>query len=253
MSDSTKTGPAFLDMLARRHGFSNEAAWEAYQALRAGKGRQAQFSHPELGGMGQWAGDGMVMIGDMFNGALKIRVDALLGDLSARMRDMPAEDQPEAALPERSGRSWWPEGLGTPATSGAQNGQRYAWFPEARRLAIETAGTVTLYDTGEHRIGGVSQSQSGSGPGQLRFSSQHGELRLSELPLADGTDGASALPEPAAGHGTAGHGAALPGTPEAAGTGEPLSALERLGRLYQQGLLTEEEFRDSKASLLRRL
>ena len=99
----------------------------------------------------------------------------------------------------------------------------------------------------------MSQSQSGSGPGQLRFSSQHGELRLSELPLADGTDGASTLPEPAAGHGAAGHGAALPGTPEAAGTGEPLSALERLGRLYQQGLLTEEEFRDSKASLLRRL
>jgi hypothetical protein len=247
MSDGTKTSPTFLDMLARRHGFSAGAAEEAYRALRSGKGRQAQFNHPELGGMGQWAGDGMVMIGDMFNGALKIRVDALLSDLSARMRDMPAEDRPEAVLPERSGRSWWPEGLGTPATSGAQDGQRYAWFPEARRLAIETAGAVTLYDTGEHRIGGVSQSQSGHGPGQLRFSSQHGELRLSELPLADEGAGGASPPEPAAGRE-----AAPAGTPEA-GTGEPLSSLERLGRLYRQGLLTEEEFRDSKASLLRRL
>ena len=248
MSDGPKSSPAFLDLLARRHGFSEEAAEEAYRALRAGKGRQAQFSHPELGGMGQWAGDGMVMIGDMFNGALKIRVDALLGDLAARMRDMPAEDRPGAALPERSGRSWWPEGLGTPATSGAQDGQRYAWFPEARRLAIETAGAVTLYDTGEHRIGGVSQSQSGAGPGQIRFSSQHGELRLSELPLAGGAGGASPRPEPAVGR----EAATPSGTPET-GTDAPLSALERLGRLYQQGLLTEEEFRDSKASLLRRL
>lgn len=233
MSNGMKSTPAILDILARRHGFSMEAAQEAHRALRAGKGRQAQFNHPELGGMGQWAGDGMVMIGDMFNGALKIRVDALLGDLAARMRDMPAEDQPEAALPERSGRSWWPEGLGTPATSGAQDGQRYAWFPEARRLAIEEAGAVTLYDTGEHRIGGVSQSQSGTGPGQMRFSSQHGELRLSELPLA---------PRPGS----------AAGAPEGAADG-PLSSLERLGRLYQQGLLTEEEFRDSKAALLRRL
>ena len=31
----------------------------------------AQFSHPELGGMGQWSQGGMIMIGDMFNNGLK--------------------------------------------------------------------------------------------------------------------------------------------------------------------------------------
>jgi hypothetical protein len=46
----------------------------------------AQFSHPELGGMGQWSMGGMIMVGDMFNNGLKARVDALCNDLSALLR-----------------------------------------------------------------------------------------------------------------------------------------------------------------------
>lgn len=51
-------------------------------ALVAGHGSQAQFNHPELGGLGQWSRGGMLMIGDMFNNGLKARVDALASDLS---------------------------------------------------------------------------------------------------------------------------------------------------------------------------
>jgi hypothetical protein len=40
-------------------------------------------------------------------------------------------------------------------------------------------GNVRVYDTGEHRIGGFSQQQSGSQ--SLSFSSQLGTVRLEDL------------------------------------------------------------------------
>jgi hypothetical protein len=48
-------------------------------ALQRSGGGQAQFGHPDLGGMGQWM-PGMLMIGDMFNSGLKARVDSLFQD-----------------------------------------------------------------------------------------------------------------------------------------------------------------------------
>ncbi len=70
-------------LLARRHGFSADAVWVLVEALRAGQGRSAQWSHPELGGPGQWLAGGMIQIGEMFNDPLKARVAALLAILSA--------------------------------------------------------------------------------------------------------------------------------------------------------------------------
>lgn len=75
---------------------------------------------------------------------------------------------------------WWPEGLSNPGSSGAQNGLRYAFFPDQRRLAIEQDGKVTQYYTGEHRISGVSQQQSGAG-GAPKFTSQEGDVDLNSL------------------------------------------------------------------------
>ncbi|MEA2788303.1 MAG: hypothetical protein QOG73_709, partial [Acetobacteraceae bacterium] len=40
-------------------------------------------------------------------------------------------------------------------------------------------GRVRVYDTGEHRIGGFSQQQSGSQ--SLTFTSQTGSIRLEDL------------------------------------------------------------------------
>lgn len=66
---------------ARRHGFSPDAAEAMLAALARGLGRQAQFDHPEFGGMGQWSG-GMLMVGDMSGTGLKARVQGLIRDLS---------------------------------------------------------------------------------------------------------------------------------------------------------------------------
>ena len=51
-------------------------------AVRRGGGGQAQFSHPDLGGMGQWSRGGMTQVGDMFNNSLKAQVAAACQDLA---------------------------------------------------------------------------------------------------------------------------------------------------------------------------
>ena len=78
MQGLTPEGERIVEDIARRHGFSTDAATSLLRALAAGNGTQAQFNHPELGGMGQWSQGGMIMIGDMFNNGLKARVDFAL-------------------------------------------------------------------------------------------------------------------------------------------------------------------------------
>lgn len=88
------------------------------------------------------------------------------------MKSMKSMDGPDS--------SWWPKGLSSPSSSGSQNGVRYAFFPDQRRLAVEQDGNIKQYDTGEHRISGVSQAQSSQG-GNLRFTSQSGDVDLALL------------------------------------------------------------------------
>ena len=78
------------------------------------------------------------------------------------------------------GPAWWPDELGQPASSGGQNDTRYAFFPDHRRLAIQRNGEVALYDSGDHRIQGVSQ-EGGVGDRPLAFTSQEGEVTLDRL------------------------------------------------------------------------
>jgi hypothetical protein len=162
-----------LDELAARHGVSAGAVQALQDALRRGNGRMAQFSHPELGGMGQWSAGGMTQVGDMFNAPLRDRVATLCAELAA----MPAD----ASAPAASRREWWPAELGQPSAVGSQDGMRYACFPDARRVVLEQGGAVTVHDSGDHRISGVSQAQ---GAGQdLVFLSQIGRIRASDLPV----------------------------------------------------------------------
>jgi hypothetical protein len=74
--------------------FSVSAAQHVYQAMQIGGGTMAQFSHPELGGTGQWMRGGMVMIGDMFNHGLKARIAALCQDLSQYMQEQSQSSSP---------------------------------------------------------------------------------------------------------------------------------------------------------------
>jgi hypothetical protein len=85
----------------------------------------------------------------------------------------------EPMRPMDFGPAWWPEDLGQPDTSGGQNDVKYAFFHDKHRLAIQQDGKVTVYDSGDHQISGVSQQQGASSA--LAFVSQHGTVDLGEL------------------------------------------------------------------------
>ncbi|KIQ35255.1 hypothetical protein RT97_04900 [Variovorax paradoxus] len=80
---------------------------------------------------------------------------------------------------------WWPSELAHPSSTGSQDGVRYAFFPEPRRLVVEQQGKVKQYDTGAHQITGVSQQQRGIDDRTLIFVSQDGPVALASLPEVD--------------------------------------------------------------------
>ena len=277
----TEEGQKVIADVAARHGISVDAATHMLIAVSAGHGTQAQFNHPEFGGMGQWSQGGMTMVGDMFNNALKAQVDSLCADLSgivlnhslfAAPVSSQSQTQSQGAGQGVSGVSLfvedaaeWPADLGQPASVGTQNDVRYAYFPEKRRLAIKVGGRTRVYDTGEHRITGFGQAQGG---GQsLSFTSQLGLVHVAELPVV-GDDpvtrstpsdpsesGAAEQPasRPAASLAQTARPAPVQGDSQTMSDEQIFSRIERLADLFQKGILNETEFEAKKAELLARL
>ena len=251
MNTLTPAAEQAVQQLSQRFGVSVDAVKTLLAAVNNGGGTMAQFYHPELGGGGQWMRGGMTMVGDMFNSGLQATVSGLcaaLSELLATTLVYPPLNQGPATggyAPFGGSFNWWPAELGSPSSSGGQNDARYAIFPGTRRLALEQRGQVTVYDTLDHQIGGVQQQQGGYGSGSLSFSSQYGTFSVDSLPQVSP---APAAPPPSAAP-TDGFSTAPTGGP----TPEVIDTLERLGRLVQSGVLTEEEFRAKKAELLARL
>ncbi|MBS1955813.1 MAG: hypothetical protein JST89_16635 [Cyanobacteria bacterium SZAS-4] len=81
LSNQNRTQSLKLSDIATRHGVSLDAVMAIYDGLRRSNGSMAQFSHPELGGMGQWS-SGMLMIGEFSNSVLKEKVQAICAELS---------------------------------------------------------------------------------------------------------------------------------------------------------------------------
>ena len=240
MSVSTDADAAVIRTLAQRHGFSEAAVRHMADAVARGHGSMAAFDHPEFGGPGQWMRGGLLMLGDAFNHELKARVDALCNTLSGQVRLAPG-----MAWATSTADRWWPGTLGQPTATGQQNDLYYAYFADARRLAVRRGETVTVHDTGDHRIQGVSQQQSG-GHSAVQFESQHGPVDLGQLPQVspgNSSRGASELrPEFPAEN-----------APRAASSDALFDAIERLGDLHERGLLTDEEFAAKKQALLARI
>ncbi|MCE7797268.1 SHOCT domain-containing protein [Sphingobium sufflavum] len=235
MTDSSNASKPDLAALAQKNGVSVAAVEAALGALRNGHGRQAQFSHPDLGGMGQWSRGGMLMIGDMFNDRLKATVAGLFDDL------LPYGDAPPASGGEAGSSSRWPASLGHASSTGSQNGVHYAVFPETRRLAIKEGGKVTLYDTGRHRINGVSQQQGGGRV--LHFTGPDGSVAITDLPIVDGEAGGAVERE-------------RPSDAPPAPAPEKRDVVAEIGRLHEllsKGALTQDEFDAAKRRLLDQL
>lgn len=256
-----------LQAIAQRYGVSSEAAESLLDSLLRGGGSMAQFNHPELGGYGQWMRGGMTMVGDMFNNSLKATVDGLCSELSRLLDSQPFEPIPpshqahsyqgQSYQGQSMGYSGFPAELGSPSSSGSQNGIRYAVFPATRRLAIEQNGNVTVYDTLDHQIGGVSQQQGGSM--SIGFTSQYGTVDLRQLPIVSGGAPAQAAPtyvEPA--HESAPMYAepqreSAPAFTPNDNEQDVFSKIERLAALKERGLISEAEFAAKKTELLARI
>jgi hypothetical protein len=178
-----------IPSIAERYHVSIDAAREVERALRATGGRQAQFSHPELGGTGQWM-PGMLMIHAAADRQLRTRVEGLLDEVAAVVRGSdtaaPAAlardpDAPPALsrvdLP--AGESWWPAPYGHPAAQGCQSGIRYAWFPGRCCVLVQVGSRIDCYDTAEHQVRGVGQQQGSSS--RLVLTTASGEIPLDYL------------------------------------------------------------------------
>jgi hypothetical protein len=174
------TNESSLQALAAKHGFSQNAVEHLYRALHTGNGSMAQFSHPEFGGSGQWMRGGMIMIGDMFNNALKARVDSLCHDLLSVPPPAPAAGAASSGFGFGHQPVWWPEEYGSPSSTGGQNDFRYAYFPSRQRLVIHQQNTLHVFDTTGHFIGGFSQQQQPGIQG-FCFSSQQGTFFVTDL------------------------------------------------------------------------
>ena len=112
---------------------------------------------------------------------------------------------------------------------------------------------MRIYDTGEHRISGVSQQQSGDQ--SLTFTSQLGLVRVADLRLVNSQEEESRSPAAA--------GEPFLPSPERPSRARPvattsthdaiIATIERLAELRKKEIISEEEFAAKKAELLGRL
>jgi len=281
MQPLTSQGLERINQIANQYGVSSDAVLTLLQALVNGNGTMAQFNHWELGGGGQWMQGGMTMVGDMFNNSLKAKVDGLCFELSNLLAQQPFKPMPMSTqsqnqsggqqqsqggygndgsnsnapvslfIPGSSG-NWWPNDLGSPSSSGSQNNVRYAYFPSTRRLAVDINGQVSVYDTLDHQIGGVSQQQ-GYGASVI-FTSQYGTVDVLNLPLVSGAGTLSKTEPPLVDNNFQNfQQAPLANVGQTAQEVDIFAKIERLADLKQKGIISENEFSAKKAELLSRL
>jgi len=255
MQKLTPAGQNIINDLSNRYNLSIDAVVQMLVAVSNGGGTMAQFYCPELGGGGQWMRGGMIMVGDMFNNGLKNTVDNLCCELSNALASTQMFPVIPAGTPGSS--QWWPAELGVPFSSGGQNNIRYAVFP--LRLAVELNGQVTVYDTLDHNIGGISQQQGGDT--SLTFSSQYGTISVLNLPLISGpgmpqpVQSNFAQPVPQYIEPVQSFAQNAPGQNPIpnANQADLLNLLEKLAQLRDAGVLSADEFNSKKMDLLARI
>jgi hypothetical protein len=276
MKKFTAYGQNIINDLSNRYGIFNDTVISMLYAVMNGNGTMAQFNCQELGGSGQWMQGGMTMVGDMFNHGLKATVDNLCSELSAILANqqsnlfVPIQKPTKLQQQNNSGQNslfvtdnrfgnWWPDELGMASSTGAQNNTRYAVFPQTCRLAVEVNGHVTIYNTLDHQIGGVSQQQ-GYGS-SLTFTSQYGLVQVSQLPVVS-IDGGTQQPQPEM-ESIPPENVPQPTQPVENAQNLPdnstdktediFSMIEKLAALKDKGILSDEEFSTKKTELLKRL
>jgi hypothetical protein len=177
-------------MIAERYQVPEEKVRELYQRMQQTGGRQCQFECEQLGGPVQWM-PGMITVSRWNDHALRARVDGLCSELSAivqgsdtaapaALRREPGTAPAAGNVTIAAGESWWPAKFGHPAAAGAQNGVRYAYFPQRQRLLIQQGARIDAYDTEGKHLTGAAQQQGGASS-SLAFTSAGGPVEVREL------------------------------------------------------------------------
>ena len=260
MQKLTPEGQNIVNDLSNRYNLSSNAVIYMIGAVNNGGGSMAQFNCSELGGGGQWMRGGMTMVGDMFNYGLKNTVDNLCNDIANALASTIIF--PLAPKGTTQSNQWWPIELGNPFSSGAQHSTRYAIFQN--RLAVDINGNVTVYDTLDNNISGISQQQGGNN--SLTFSSQYGTILVSTLPVISGVNHTNnhpqsnflspiqnnfvepvveALVQPVINNSS--------NTVSNESSKTIIELIEQVAALHKAGILTDNEFNTKKSELLSRL
>lgn len=252
MQQLTPEGENLVNNLSYKYNLSKDTITYMISTVNNGGGTMAQFNSPELGGSGQWMRGGMTMVGDMFNHGLKMTVDNLCSEISNALANI--QIFPIVPQGTKGSNQWWPSDLGTPFSSGSQNNIRYAVFPH--RLAVELNGEVSVYDTLDNNISGVSQQQGGNT--SLTFSSQYGTIAVSTLPIISGKDKiphaqANNFAKPVAQNDFVPPEQPATSNIQTESSNEIIELIKKLANLHEAGVLSENEFNTKKADLLNRL
>jgi len=254
MQKLTPEGQNLVNDLANRYNLNRDTVVYMIGVVNNGGGTMAQFNSPELGGSGQWMRGGMTMVGDMFNNGLKNTVDNLCTEISNALSNI--QIFPIAPAGTKESNQWWPThlNLGSPFSTGGQNNTRYAVFPN--RLAVEMNGEVTVYDTLDNNISGVSQQQGGDT--SLTFTSQYGTISVSSLRIIYGANTMQSanksnfaqeptytpIPTP---------NETIVNFQNAQQIDDVVALIEKIAHLHNSGILSDEEFNSKKAELLGRI
>lgn len=249
MSQLTPYGQQIVKDLIFRYYISEEAVLHLLFALVRGNGVIAQFSHPELGGIGQWRQGATTIMKDEWCSTLQTEMRVLVENLCIELSQLMREQQLLQPSAINAQTTWYPAELGVPTSSGGEGDFRYAYFVGNSRLAIEENGEVNVYNSLDNQIIDVLRSQDG---GDWLLNTPYGMVKVSKLPFlytlhqsVSQKNPESHLDEPPLDD------YGLP--QETALENEIFGFIEQLSDLHNYGMLTDAEFKAKKAMLLKRL
>lgn len=287
----TPAGQQIVNDLAQRYGFSPAAVSSMLDAVFHGQGSMAQFNHPEFGGSGQWMQGGMIMLSDMFNHALKSRVDGLCNELSTWVRNPPDGMQSNSFQSQSQGDSSPGSNYSSSLNNGGSSQQQYGsgpvgpvslFIPSSSDSSGDWWGADLRWPTSTGSQNGVRYAyfaqacrlaidvggqvtiydtldhqiggfsqQQGCG-GSLTFSSQYGLVEVHRLPVLSVNGQVPSVSAPVAAPDSPSPSTPSKGSP-ANSESDLFALIERLADLHTKGILSAEEFAAKKAELLNRI
>ena len=184
-----KNYPKWYAVLAEAFDVSEDTVAILAETILRGRGEQARFNIPELGGQGIWKLGQDAVIGNGFNEELNHQAtelcnaiqEALMSEANRstlefqRVTDthdmMPASIEPA---------NWWPDEFGEADAYGDTDTLRYAYFAAHDRLLVQTNQRLRVFDTTGFQVRSIA-SVGGSDFMNATVKTDVGEFALSKL------------------------------------------------------------------------